>query len=122
MNGFEPRLIELAGCINGQMPAFTVSRVADALNETQKSLKGSKILVVGVTYKRNTNDIRESPALEVLHGLREKGAFVFIPILNVPSLKIGNRTLKSTATTPEVLQSAIHGLCACPDRPLDRRL
>ena len=74
MNGFEPRLIELAGHINSQMPAFTVSHVADALNERQKNLKGSKILVLGVTYKRNTNDMRESPALEVLHGLYEKGA------------------------------------------------
>lgn len=105
MNGFEPRLIELAGHINSQMPAFTVSHVADALNERQKSLKGSKILVLGVTYKRNTNDIRESPALEVLHGLYEKGAFVYYSDPYVPSLEIGNRTLKSTATTPEILQS-----------------
>jgi len=105
MNGFEPRLIELAGYINSQMPAFTVSHVADALNERQKSLKGSKILVLGVTYKRNTNDIRESPALEVLHGLYEKGAFVYYSDPYVPSLEIDNRTLKSTATTPEVLQS-----------------
>ena len=87
------------------MPAFTVSHVADALNERQKSLKGSKILVLGVTYKRNTNDIRESPALEVLHGLYEKGAFVYYSDPYVPSLEIGNRTLKSTATTPEILQS-----------------
>jgi UDP-N-acetyl-D-glucosamine dehydrogenase len=105
MNGFEPRLIELAGYINSQMPTFTVSHVANALNERQKSLKGSKILVLGVTYKRNTNDIRESPALEVLHGLYEKGAFVYYSDPYVPSLEIDNRTLKSTATTPEVLQS-----------------
>jgi UDP-N-acetyl-D-glucosamine dehydrogenase len=105
MNGFEPRRIELAGYINSQMPAFTVSHVADALNERQKSLKGSKILVLGVTYKRNTNDIRESPALEVLRGLYEKGAFVYYSDPYVPSLEINNRTLKSTETTPEVLRS-----------------
>jgi UDP-N-acetyl-D-glucosamine dehydrogenase len=105
MNGFEPRLIELAGHINSQMPAFTVSHVTDALNERQKSLKGSKILVLGVTYKRDTNDIRESPALEVLQGLHEKGAIVYYSDPYVRSLEIGNRTLKSTATTPEILQS-----------------
>ena len=105
MNGFEPRLIELAGYINSQMPAFTVSHVADALNERRKSLKGSKILVLGVTYKRNTNDIRESPALEVIHGLYEKGALVYYSDPYVPSLEIDNRRLRSTATTPEVLQS-----------------
>jgi UDP-N-acetyl-D-glucosamine dehydrogenase len=105
MNGFEAGLIELAGYINSQMPAFTVSHVADALNERQKSLKGSRILVLGVTYKRNTNDMRESPALEVLHGLGEKGAFVYYSDPCVSSLEIGNRTLKSTEMTPEVLQS-----------------
>jgi len=105
MNGFEPRLIELAGYINSQMPAFTVSHVTDALNQRQKSLKGSRILVLGVTYKRNTNDIRELPALEVLHGLYEKGAIVYYSDPYVPSLEIDNRTLKSAEATPEVLQS-----------------
>ena len=105
ISGFEPRLSELAGYINSQMPAFTVSHVTDALNQRQKSLKGSKILVLGVTYKRNTNDIRESPALEVLHGLGEKGAYVYYSDPYVSSLEIGNRTLKSTEMTPEVLQS-----------------
>jgi UDP-N-acetyl-D-glucosamine dehydrogenase len=105
MNGFEPGLIELAGYINSQMPVFTVSHVTDALNQRQKSLKGSRILVLGVTYKRNINDIRESPALEVLHGLGEKGAFVYYSDPYVSSLEIGNRTLKSTEMTPEVLQS-----------------
>jgi UDP-N-acetyl-D-glucosamine dehydrogenase len=76
MNGSEPRLIELAAQINSQMPAFTISRVSDALNEKQKSLKGSKILALGVAYKRDTSDIRESPAIEVLRGLYEKGALV----------------------------------------------
>jgi len=105
MNGFEPRLIELAGSINSQMPAFTVTRVADALNERQKSLKGSKILALGVAYKRNANDTRESPALEVIRGLYEKGAFVYYSDPYVPSLEIANLTLKSIDIIPEVLQS-----------------
>jgi UDP-N-acetyl-D-glucosamine dehydrogenase len=105
MNGFEPRLIELAGQINSQMPAFTVSRIADVLNERQKSLKGSKILALGVTYKRDTSDVRESPAIEVLRGLREKGAVVYFSDPYVPSLEIDGQVTKSADVVPEVLQS-----------------
>ena len=105
MNGFEPRLIELAGQINSQMPGFIVSRVADALNERQKSLKGSKILALGVTYKRDATDIRESPALEVLEGLREKGAFVYYADPFIPSLMLGDTLLESTNIHPDALQS-----------------
>jgi UDP-N-acetyl-D-glucosamine dehydrogenase len=105
MNGFEPRLIELAGQINTQMPAFTISRVADALNERQKSLKGSKILVLGVTYKGDTNDIRESPAVDVLRGLQEKGALVNYSDPYVPSMEGSGELMKSIDCVPEVLQS-----------------
>ena len=105
MNGFEPRLIELAGRITSQMPAFTISRVADALNERQKSLKGSRILALGVAYKRDANDIRESPALEVLRGLYERGALVDYSDPYVPSIELGGQVMKSIDLTPEVLQS-----------------
>jgi UDP-N-acetyl-D-glucosamine dehydrogenase len=105
MNGFEPRLIELAGQINSQMPGFTVSRVADALNESEKSLKGSKILALGVTYKRDANDIRESPALEVLRGLHAKGALIYYADPFIPYLTLGDVVIESTSVTPEVLQS-----------------
>lgn len=63
INGFEPRLIELAGHINGQMPNFMVSLLIDTLSERKKSLKGSRILALGVAYKRDVSDTRESPAL-----------------------------------------------------------
>ena len=76
LNGFEPRLIEMASTINAQMPEFTISRVADALNTRRKSLNGSRLLALGVTYKRDVCDIRESAALEVVTGLMEKGADV----------------------------------------------
>jgi UDP-N-acetyl-D-glucosamine dehydrogenase len=105
MNGCEPRLIELAGHINNQMPAFMVQRIADALNERRKPLKGSKILGLGVAYKRDTNDIRESPALQVLEGLREKGATIYFSDPYVPSIVIGDQTLKSVELTPHALQS-----------------
>jgi UDP-N-acetyl-D-glucosamine dehydrogenase len=105
MNGCEPRLIELAGHINSQMPAFMVRRIADALNERRKPLKGSKILGLGVTYKRDTNDIRESPALQVLEGLREKGASIHFCDPYIPSILIQGQTIKAVELTPHVLQS-----------------
>ena len=105
MNGCEPRLIELAGNINNQMPAFMVQRIADALNERRKPLKGSKILGLGITYKRDTNDIRESPALQVLEGLREKGAAVFFCDPYVRSIVVRGETLKAIELTPHLLQS-----------------
>jgi UDP-N-acetyl-D-glucosamine dehydrogenase len=105
MNGCEPRLIELAGHINSQMPTFMVRRIADALNERRKPLKGSKILGLGVTYKRDTNDIRESPALQVLEGLREKGASIYFCDPYVPSIVIQGQTIKAVELTPHVLQS-----------------
>jgi UDP-N-acetyl-D-glucosamine dehydrogenase len=74
--GFEARFIELAGQINGLMPSFVVSRIGDVLNDRMKSLRGSRILVLGVTYKADTDDIRESPALDVIRLLALKGARV----------------------------------------------
>jgi UDP-N-acetyl-D-glucosamine dehydrogenase len=105
MNGCEPRLIELAGHINNQMPAFTIRVIGDALNERGKPLKQSKILALGVAYKRDTNDIRESPALQVLEGLHEKGASVYFSDPFVPSIIVGDKTIRSTKLTPEALQS-----------------
>jgi len=105
MNGFEPRFIELAAQINNQMPTFTVSRVADALNDRQKSLKGSKILGLGVTYKPDVSDIRESPALEVLHKLLEKGALLSYSDPYVPTIELGTHRLHSVEVTPALLHS-----------------
>lgn len=73
---YRARFIELADDINTNMPHYVVSRVADVLNERQKSIKGSKILVLGIAYKPDTNDLRESPALEVIHLLQAKGSEV----------------------------------------------
>jgi UDP-N-acetyl-D-glucosamine dehydrogenase len=74
--GFEARFIELAGQINGFMPHFVVSRIVDVLNNRRMSLRGARILVLGVTYKANTDDVRESPALDVIGLLLRKGAVV----------------------------------------------
>ena len=105
MSGFELRLIELAQKVNSQMPAFTISRISEALNERKKCLKGSKILGLGVTYKRDVSDIRESPAIEVLQGLCEKGAIVHYSDPFVPSIKLNGSLIKSINPVPEVLRS-----------------
>jgi UDP-N-acetyl-D-glucosamine dehydrogenase len=73
---YKARFIELAAEINTSMPWHVVSKVVDALNEQCKSVNGSDILVLGVTYKRNTNDLRESPALDIIKILQGKGATV----------------------------------------------
>ena len=71
---FKTRMIELASEINSEMPAFVVRKVSDALNEERKALNGSRVLVLGVAYKKNIDDLRESPALEIMRLLQEKGA------------------------------------------------
>ena len=75
-SGFDPRFIELAGHINGAMPHYVVDKVIDALNTRKKALNGSRLLVAGVSYKRDIDDMRESPALDVIHLLEEKGGIV----------------------------------------------
>jgi UDP-N-acetyl-D-glucosamine dehydrogenase len=74
--GFEARFIELAGSINGDMPHFVVGKVQNALNNHSKAVKGSHVHVMGVAYKRDIDDVRESPALDVMHLLQGLGANV----------------------------------------------
>jgi UDP-N-acetyl-D-glucosamine dehydrogenase len=75
-SGFDPRFIELAGHINGAMPHYVVEKVGDALNTRRKSINGSNVLIAGVAYKRDIDDMRESPALDVMGLLEAKGAAV----------------------------------------------
>ena len=72
--GIEARFIELAGYINGQMPHFVVDKVQNALNDHTKPLKGSHVHILGMAYKKDIDDVRESPALDILHLLKERGA------------------------------------------------
>ncbi len=74
--GMPTRFIELAGEINTDMPAYVIARTMDALNDRKKSLKGSKVLVLGLAYKEDIDDVRETPSLELIELLREKGAKV----------------------------------------------
>jgi len=86
--GIEARFIELAGYINGQMPHFVVDKIQNALNDAGKPVKGSKIHIMGVAYKRDIDDMRESPALDVMLLLSRRGGIISYSDPHVPVLKI----------------------------------
>ena len=94
-SGIEARFIELAGYINGNMPHFVADKVQNALNNHAKPVKGSHVHVVGVAYKRNIDDMRESPALDVILLLEKRGAKVTYSDPYVPTLKLDGKTMKS---------------------------
>jgi UDP-N-acetyl-D-glucosamine dehydrogenase len=112
------RFIELAGEINTDMPHYVIQRTMEALNERKKSLKGSKVLVLGLAYKKDIDDVRESPSLELIKLLREKGAKVdyndpFIPRTHKQrkyDLKMKSKPLSATmlASYDVVLISTDH--------------
>src|SRR5579872_3887592 len=85
--GIEARFIELAGYINGQMPHFVVDKVQNALNDHSKPLKGSRIHIMGVAYKKDIDDVRESPALDIIQLLQQRGAIVTYSDPYVPMLR-----------------------------------
>ncbi len=91
--GIEARFIELAGYINGQMPQYVVERIQDALNDVAKPLRGSRVHILGVAYKRDISDVRESPALDIIHLLLRRGAIVsysdaFVPKIATDGLEL----------------------------------
>jgi len=94
-SGFECRFIELAGQVNGSMPSFVVERIGEALNTAKKSINGSRIHLFGVAYKKDVNDMRESPALDVLELLERRGAELSYTDPYVPTLEHGHLSLKS---------------------------
>jgi UDP-N-acetyl-D-glucosamine dehydrogenase len=94
-HGFECRFIELAGAINSSMPDYVVERIAEALNTIKKPINGSRVHVVGVAYKRDVNDMRESPALDVIELLAKRGAMISYSDPWVADLRTESQTLKS---------------------------
>jgi UDP-N-acetyl-D-glucosamine dehydrogenase len=93
--GIEARFIELAGYINGQMPHFVVDKIQNALNDHSKPLRGSRIHLMGVAYKKNIDDVRESPALDILLLLHQRGAELSYSDPFVAELKLDRLTLQS---------------------------
>ncbi|MFH1478619.1 MAG: nucleotide sugar dehydrogenase [Candidatus Omnitrophota bacterium] len=105
-HGFEARLIELAHEINLYMPHYVVDRITQVLNEKKKPLKGSKILIIGVTYKKDINDLRESPALTIIKSLIEKDAKVSYYDPLVKSFEVDDLKLASIELSKEALASS----------------
>jgi UDP-N-acetyl-D-glucosamine dehydrogenase len=95
VHGFEPRFIDLAHQVNSAMPRHVVGLVQDALNERGRAVRGARILVLGVAYKRDVNDARESPAVEVIEELERRGARVDYHDAHVPELAWNGRRRRS---------------------------
>jgi UDP-N-acetyl-D-glucosamine dehydrogenase len=107
-HGLSTHFIELAGEINRDMPQWVVTKITDALNDRKKSLKGSRILALGIAYKRDVDDMRESPSVLVMEILRDRGAVVDYSDPNVPvfpKMREHKFDLKSVDLTPEILAS-----------------
>ncbi|MBK8004890.1 MAG: nucleotide sugar dehydrogenase [Gemmatimonadetes bacterium] len=109
---YKTRMIELASEINAEMPVYVVRKASDALNEHCKAMKGSKVLVLGVAYKKNISDLRESPALDIIKLLQEKGAKVSFHDPHCPEIKDDGHTpiqglpMHSVPLTDDALKAA----------------
>ncbi|MEE8124179.1 MAG: nucleotide sugar dehydrogenase [Nitrospirales bacterium] len=116
------RFIELAGEINENMPYFVVSKLQRVLNQMGKCLKGSTVLVFGVTYKADIEDPRESPATKVMELLQKEGAVLQYVDPYTPSLLIGDHQYKSQTVTPEILQRSACALILTAHSAFDYQL
>ncbi len=103
---FHTEFIELSGKINQGMPYYVVSRITDSLNKDEKSLKGSKVLILGVTYKRDISDLRESPALKVIELLVGEGADVVFHDPFVSEVELGEMTYESNPLDEKLLRGS----------------
>jgi UDP-N-acetyl-D-glucosamine dehydrogenase len=101
---YNARFIELAGEINSAMPEYVVHLVGEGLNDHCKSVKGSKLLVMGVAYKRDIDDCRESPSLDIIELLSDKGAHVSFHDPYVASLRMGQGTMESVSIDGDALE------------------
>ncbi len=103
---YTARFINLATEINTGMPAYWVNKVQDALNEAGKPVKGSKVLVLGVAFKKNVDDLRESPALDIIHLLTEKGALVSYHDPHISAFNYESINMSSTPELEKALKEA----------------
>jgi len=113
-SGFECRFIELAGQVNSSMPGYVVERVAEALNSVRKPINGSRVHIVGVAYKRDVNDLRESPALDVIELLGKRGAELSYSDPFVPEFCHGGHAMRSIDLAA-ALQSSPDCTVICTD-------
>jgi UDP-N-acetyl-D-glucosamine dehydrogenase len=106
LTGYEAQFIALADQINRAMPEHVITLVADALNERGRAMRGANVLVLGITYKPDVNDIRESPALEIVETLIRKGAHVSYADPFVPELSLEGHKLGAVEATPAAVAAA----------------
>jgi UDP-N-acetyl-D-glucosamine dehydrogenase len=103
---YKTRFIDLAGEVNTEMPMFWVRKVADALNSVSRSVRGSRVLILGVAYKRDIDDLRESPALDIIRLLEQQGAQVEYHDPYVASYREDGTTVRSVPLTPARVEAA----------------
>ena len=103
---YKTRFIDVAGEVNSEMPAFWVRKIAERLNEDEKALRGSRILVVGLSYKPDIDDVRESPSLDIIRLLNQQGADVVYHDPYVPEPPDGDLSLRPVAFTEEEIGKA----------------
>jgi UDP-N-acetyl-D-glucosamine dehydrogenase len=103
---YKTRFIDLAGELNTEMPEFWVRKLAEALNGQGKAVRGASVLVLGVAYKRDIDDIRESPAMDIIRLLRGQGARVTYSDPHVPRFREDGQEFRSVALSPEVVAAA----------------
>jgi UDP-N-acetyl-D-glucosamine dehydrogenase len=103
---YRTRFIELAGEINAEMPEYWVSRVTTVLNDNAKSVRGSKILILGVAYKKDIDDVRESPALDIIRLLEQMGGAVMYHDPHISELHEDGIKLSSSPLNAETLRQA----------------
>jgi len=120
--GFEARFIELAGVVNGSMPHHVAKRVGEALNAARKPLRGSRVLVLGVSYKADIDDVRESPSLDIMETLTGDGVAVSYADPHVPSIRFQGRTLSRKPLTPSALRGADCVIIATAHAAFDYRM
>ena len=119
---YRTRFIELAGEINAAMPEYWVARVADRLNEQGRAVRGSQVLVVGVAYKKDIDDLRESPALDILRLLHQRGASVVYHDPFVSHVKEDGLDLRSVPLTADALAKADCVIIVTDHSSVDYRL
>jgi UDP-N-acetyl-D-glucosamine dehydrogenase len=119
---YKTRFIDLASEINSQMPAYVVEKVVQALNQDRKAVNGSRILLLGVAYKRDIDDMRESPALDVMRLLEEAGADVVYHDPHVPSFREDGHLRQSVALTRALLASVDAAVVVTDHRAVDYQL
>jgi UDP-N-acetyl-D-glucosamine dehydrogenase len=105
VSGVKPLLLEIAAMVNSQLPAVALSRITDALNQRQKSINGSQILVLGISQIRDRRYTRESPSLDILKALHEKGAIMSYSDPHVPSIELVGKILASTSLSADIVGS-----------------